>query len=257
MRDVWTEPFTGSVTESDFDGRIRLSALLGAMQNAADRHLEDAGISVGRMLEKGMAWILMTTRVNLASVPKLGDPLTLETWNCGASGVLWVRDYRLLGKDGAELAQASTAWTLVDISKRRILRPSAFPFPLSISSRPSTSTAGAPDKVVLSGIEEAAWSESVPYTVPYSAVDCYGHLNNARYADLCTDLLTIDELRERDIRSMHITYSREAALGDRISLRRAVRGNEVLISGDAENGRRTFEAIVGLVPKIEEIRSTI
>lgn len=247
MRDVWTEPLAASVTESDFAGRIRLSALLGVMQNAADRHLEDAGVSVGRMLEHGMAWILMTTRLDLLAVPKLGDVLTLETWNCGASGVLWVRDYRLLNGTGEEIARASTAWTLVDLGKRRILRPSAYPFPLEVSSRPSL--AGAPGKVKLPGSEEASWSEDVPYTVPYSAVDCYGHLNNARYADLCADLLTPDELRERDIRSIHIAYSREAALGDRLSLRRADRGDEVFVSGRSAGGQRTFDAILGLADR--------
>ncbi|NGZ78162.1 acyl-[acyl-carrier-protein] thioesterase [Saccharibacillus alkalitolerans] len=246
MQEVWTESFAASVTESDFAGRVRLSALLGAMQNAADRHLEHAGVSVGRMLEEGMAWVLMTTRLEFSKIPRLGDPLSLETWNCGAAGVLWTRDYRILDASGEQLAQASTAWTLVDIAKRRILRPTAFPFPLPVSGRPSL--AGPPEKVALPG-EGAGWSEAQTYTVPYSAVDCYGHMNNARYADLCTDLLTPDELKTRDIRSFRITYSREAALGDGIALRRgADEEGRVLVSGESDGGRRTFEAVLELRP---------
>ncbi|GGO06309.1 acyl-[acyl-carrier-protein] thioesterase [Saccharibacillus kuerlensis] len=243
MQDVWREPFCVSVTESDFSGRVRLSALLGAMQNAADRHLEDAGVTVGRMLEEGMAWILMTTHLELAEVPRLGEPLTLETWNCGASGVLWTREYQLLNEAGRELVKASTAWTLVDIAKRRILRPTAFPFPLPVSGRPALN--GPPDKVKLPD-EDGGWAEAGAYTVPYSAVDCYGHMNNARYADLCTDLLTPEELRTGEICSLHITYSREAALGDRIVLRRGGQGEQVWISGESEEGRRTFEAVLTL-----------
>ncbi|MDO3411702.1 thioesterase [Saccharibacillus sp. CPCC 101409] len=241
MRELWTESPAFSVTESDYAGRIRPSALLGAMQNAADRHLEEAGISVGRMLEHGLAWILMTTKLDLNGLPKLGIPIELETWNCGASGVQWTRDYRILGADGAELARASTAWTLVDMARRRILRPSAVPFPLPTSGRPSL--AGAPDKAVLPG-EDAAWTEAGSYTVPYSAVDCYGHMNNARYADLCMDLLTPEELRTLDLCSLHITYSREAAMGDRLALRRCRLGNELAIGAAGENGRSTFEAVL-------------
>jgi len=248
MEDIWKESFSVSVTDSDFAGRMRLSALLGVMQNAADRHLEHAGIYVGRMLEEGMAWVLMTIRLELSSVPRLGDSLLLETWNSGAEGAVWIRDYRLVDADGFEIGLASTAWTLVDIAKRRILRPSAFPFPLSVSTR--ASLAGAPQKAVLPRREEADWSEGGIYQVPYSAVDCYGHLNNARYADLCADLLTADEHRECDIRSLTITYSREAALGDRIVLRRTVGGPEVFFAGETQTGRRTFEAVLGLAARI-------
>ncbi|OWA37830.1 hypothetical protein B9G55_07280 [Saccharibacillus sp. O16] len=239
MQDVWIESWHPSVTESDFAGRVRPSALLGVMQNAADHHLEDAGVTVARMLEAGMAWILMTTRLELRSLPRLGEQLILETWNCGASGVLWTRDYRLLGADGEELAAASTAWTLVDLSKRRIMRPSAFPFPLPVSSRAAGAVAA--DKVSLPG-EEAAWSEAGSYTVPYSVVDCYGHMNNARYADLCMDLLTAEELEHQQLRAIHLTYSREAARGETIALRCGRIESTVFISGESESGRRTFEA---------------
>lgn len=243
MQDVWTESWTPSITDSDFARQIRPSALLGVMQDAADRHLEDAGVTVARMLEAGLAWILMTTRLEFLAVPELGERLILETWNCGASGVLWTRDYRLLGEDGRERITASTAWTLVDLTKRRILRPSAFPFPLPVSSRPSRG--GAPEKVSLPG-EEGIWSEAESYRVPYSAVDGYGHMNNARYADLCLDLLTPQELQEQEIRSLHLTYNREAALGDVIALRRCKSDGGIFVSGESRNGRRTFEAIMQL-----------
>lgn len=246
MQDVWTETFVATVTESDFAGRIRPSAILAAMQNAADRHLEDAGVPVARLLEQGLAWVLMTTRIQLETTPKLGDPLKLETWSIGAAGVLWTRDYRLLGTDGVEVMRASTAWTLVDIVKRRILRPSAFPFPLPVSSRSSLS--GPPEKVSTPdhGIE---WSEPVAYAVPYSAVDCYGHMNNARYADLCTDLMAPEQLRDFDLASLRITYSQEAAMGDRIQLRCGQRGDEWFVFGESEKGRKMFEAVSKLKPK--------
>lgn len=249
MQDVWTEPWSPSVTDSDFARQIRPSALLGVMQGAADRHLEDAGVTVARMLEAGLAWILMTTRLEFHAVPELGERFVLETWNCGASGVMWTRDYRLLGEDGSERVTASTAWTLVDLAKRRILRPSAFPFPLPVSSRPASN--GVPEKVILPG-KESDWQEAESYRVPYSAVDCYGHMNNARYADLCLDLLTPQELQEQELRSLHLTYSREAALGDAIALWRCASDGKIFVSGESENGRRTFEASLSLHRRSQE-----
>lgn len=245
MQDVWTESFLATVAESDFAGRIRPSAILAAMQNAADRHLEDAGVPVARLLEQDLAWVLMTTQIQMEHTPMLGEPLQLETWNIGASGVLWTRDYRLLGADGLEVMQASTAWTLVDIAKRRILRPSAFPFPLPVSSRLARS--GPLEKVAIPA-DGIAWSEPVVYTVPYSAVDCYGHMNNARYADLCTDLMTLEQLQNYDLSSFRITYSQEAVLGDRIQLRCGQRGDEWFVFGETEQGRKMFEVVLWLKP---------
>ncbi|MEJ8307217.1 acyl-[acyl-carrier-protein] thioesterase [Saccharibacillus sacchari] len=249
MQDVWTESFVATVTESDFAGRVRPSAILAAMQNAADRHLEDAGVPVTRLLERGLAWVLMTAQIQLETTPRQGESLKLETWNAGASGVLWTRDYRLLRADGVEAMRASTAWTLVDIARRRILRPSAFPFPLPVSSRASLS--GSPEKVSIpdTGIE---WSEPVAYTVPYSAVDCYGHMNNARYADLCTDLMTPEQLRHFDLASLRITYSQEAAMGERIQLRCGQQGSQWFVFGQTEKGRKMFEAISTLRAKVNE-----
>lgn len=246
MQDVWTEPFTATVPESDFAGRIRPSAILAAMQNAADRHLEDAGVPVARLLERGLAWVLMTTHVKLERTLQLGEVLTLETWNSGASGVLWTRDYQLFGTDGLEVMRASTAWTLVDIHKRRILRPSALPFPLPVSNRSSLS--GSPEKASVpdNGIE---WSEPTTYTVPYSVVDCYGHMNNAIYADLCTDLMTPEQLQNFDLATLHITYNQEAAMGDKIQLRCGQQGHEWFVFGETETGRKRFEAALSLRPK--------
>lgn len=229
--------------DSDYRSMYRLSALLEHMQLAADGDLTTMGIALSAMLDQGLGWMLLTTDLTIHRPARLDEEVALETWHKGSKGVMWLRDFVLSDTHGNAIAEARTTWALVDLQKRKLLRPSALPF--EVNSRPDRSLGDIPAKVT---IPEAlqTW-EAERFTVRYSSTDSNGHMNNARYIDLCFDNLTADELNA-GIRRAQITYHREARMFESIIVERtdAVDG-AIWFRGSAADDQETiFEAKLSL-----------
>ncbi|WP_054955693.1 acyl-[acyl-carrier-protein] thioesterase [Paenibacillus dakarensis] len=236
----WTETMTVQSDAVDYKSNIRWSSLLNILQRAADGHIEALGVSREQMVEQGMGWMLITLEVQMTSLPRYTDTIEIATWSRGSKGALWHRDYRLYNAEHEEIGAASSVWALVDIHKRKIMRPSAFPYPVPVHEE---SVGISLDKAI---IPEGSKLEDVyVHTVRYSGLDSNGHLNNARYADLCWDTLTEEELEHKHVTRFKITYHHEARRNDEMMLRRSQgEGTEVYIQGVSPKGTNFFEAAI-------------
>jgi len=202
-------------SESDYKSLYRPSALLEHMQLAADRDLARMGITVSEMLNQGLGWMLITTDLTFLRQARLEEEVSLQTWHKGNKGVMWLRDYVLTDAEGSHIAEARTSWALVDLEKRKILRPAALPF--EVKSHPELSLGEPPEKVVLPSALEP--QEDYRLKVRYSSTDSNGHMNNARYADVCCDALTAEEHAARLTR-MQISYHREIRMQEELVVER-------------------------------------
>lgn len=238
MAEKWTETYTIQSVDSDFRGDCRWSSLLSIMQRAADKHIEALGIDREEMIERGLGWMLITLEADMASIPRDMETIHVETWSRGSKGVLWHRDYRIMDDRGEQVGGARSVWTLVDIQKRKILRPSMFPYDVPIGQ---DSVGELPSKSVMpEGIE---LEEAYTTVVRYSGIDVNGHMNNARYADLCMDVLDEPELQGDKVTGFKITYNHEARLKDTIIVRRSDEtGGRIYVQGVSPEGTNFFEA---------------
>ncbi|KAA9005102.1 acyl-ACP thioesterase [Paenibacillus spiritus] len=225
---IYEGKYTVHSSDTDFRSKGKLSFLLDIMQRAADSAVQDYQVSLAEMLKLNMGWMLMTLDLEIRRMPTVEDELVVRTWSKGTKGALWQRDFRILAtKAGAEegteagkaeeIAVARTIWALVDTGKRKMLRPSAFPVPVEHYTEDSVGAFPAQVKAP----EGTEWQEVYPYIVRYSGLDQYGHLNNARYGDLCCDVLELEEWRGIDLKHFRITYVQEATVGAEIGLQRA------------------------------------
>lgn len=133
---------------------------------------------------------------------------------------------------------------LVDLKRRRVVRPSALPF--EVKSHPDLSLGEAPAKVTVPS--ELSLQEQYRLTVQYSSTDSNGHMNNARYADVCCDALTLDELAAGMIR-LQISYHREIRMQELMIVERSeVTEGAVWVRGRLaeENESIIFEAKLSL-----------
>ena len=238
MGERWRGQHTVQSDHCDFKKTLRLSTLLEWMQRAGDAHLAENGILLDDMIEKGMAWMLVTIDLELDRLPRYGETMEILSWHKGSKGVQWFRDFRLYGEDQEQIGQCRTVWVLVDIHKRRILRSTAFPY--TLPEMRSDSVGDAPGKVEIPA--DAVFEYNYRMTVRQSSLDMNGHMNNARFADICLDALTPEQL-EADIARFHITYHQEALLGQEICVSRtAVAEDACYITGSTSEGIRSFDA---------------
>lgn len=242
MGERWREQHLIQSDNCDFKKQCRLSTLLEWMQRAGDAHLSDHGIMLDDMIQQGMAWMLVTVDLQLMQQPQYSEQITMETWHKGAKGVQWFRDYRIINQAGEVIGQARTTWVLVDIHKRRILRASAFPF--SLPDTPQDADNETPSRVE---IPAGTRMESIyTFTVRQSSLDMNGHMNNARFADVCLDALSENQIKGK-ITRFHITYHHEAVLGESFTVSSSNEPNgNVYLSGSSNEGTRYFEACITL-----------
>ncbi|GAE09490.1 acyl-ACP thioesterase [Paenibacillus sp. JCM 10914] len=202
--------------------------------------MEALGISRDEMIHQGMGWMLITLGLDMKRIPRDMETMDVETWSKGAKGALWHRDYRITNSDGELLGEARSVWALVDIQKRKILRPSMFPYEVPVVHE---AVGEALHKTVLP--EGVQLTEAYSHLVRYSGIDPNGHLNNARYADLCFDALDEAELQEGRVKGFRITYHHEARLRDNMVIKRSVsENNTVYILGTSPEGTNFFEAAI-------------
>ncbi|MFU1796797.1 acyl-[acyl-carrier-protein] thioesterase [Paenibacillus azoreducens] len=243
MDNKWRETYLIHSNDIDYKSEARLSVLLALMQRTADAHLEHIGASRDQMIEAGMGWMLITMDLRFERTPQALENITIDTWNMGPKGALWQRDFRITDQTGGVVAEACSIWALVDINKRKVLRPSAFPFEVPITAEDSAGE--TPQKVKIP--EDVTMHKAYNSVVRYSGIDANGHLNNSRYADLCMDSLNKEEIGKLRIQSFKITYQHEALAGDEIEIYRSeIVDGMIYFKGQASDGNHYFEAQLGI-----------
>lgn len=239
---VWIERFTVHASDTDYRSKGKLSYVLDIMQHAADFAVGNLGITVDEILAAGMGWMMITLDLEFNRIPRSNDQLSIHTWSKGTKGALWQRDFRIFDGDNIEIATARSIWALVDIEKRKILRPSALP--VEVKHYNGDSVGDMPVKVKIPS--DISLEEAYRYQVRYSGLDNNGHLNNARYGDLCSDVLSLSEWDNAELKRFRITYVQEAKFGDEITIWRSpVTDDGIYVRG--QNGDTVyFEACIEL-----------
>lgn len=225
--------FDITVSNCDADGHLKPSALLTLMQELAELNATGLGYGRAHLIEQGICWVLYRLRYAFAQLPALGDELRADTWPSGLKGPFFERAFRFEDASGALIGEAITTWVLLDIEKRRVLRPSVLKMPAPINTELACSLA-LPGALALEGLEAV---ETRP--VRYTELDMNGHMNNARYADWALDLLrALGEARP--VRAMQINYIAEGRPHDRVALSARLGDEGALIEGRREGEARAM-----------------
>lgn len=238
---VWIEQFSVHASDTDYRSKGKLSFILDIMQRAADSAVGNLGISMEEILNAGMGWMMITLDLEFKRSLRPSDLLNVQTWSKGTKGALWQRDYRIFDGEGIEIATSRSIWALVDI-ERKILRPNALP--VQVVHYNGDSVGDFPAK--LSIPSDISMEKAYSYKVRYSGLDNNGHLNNARYGDLCCDALSLSEWDTTEITRFRITYIQEAKFGDEMTiLRSPVTDGGIYVRGENSDAV-FFEACIEL-----------
>lgn len=198
----------------DFKDELHPSALLDLAQEAATASADELGFGYADLKPNNFGFIIVNTYCELRRPVVLGETVTMETWPLPPRHVFFERDYRArVGEE--EVAAIASRWCLVDLSTFSMLRPEALGAAHENCPYRAQRTAEPPSwKIprITSG------KEVYTMRVGVSHCDHYLHANNARYADFFFDCFTMDELRERRVRSFQLTYSKQAKPGSVLSL---------------------------------------
>lgn len=212
--------FRKSIIDSynvDVKKNATAAGVIRELQEAAYYQMKTQRPSYDHLLSEGKA--LMISRMDLEIIEpiRLDDEITTSSWPCPSTRSTFLRCYGLW-KDGKLMAKASSQWALVEVSTRRILKVTDVDF--------SQYYIGPyeelyPKKLKFSQEEEAAMEVVGGKGVRYSDIDYNGHMNNTYYIDMLCDYIPELSAATHRVHKVRIHFSKEAPLGDAITIKRA------------------------------------
>ena len=210
---LWTESCLvrfGAVDKSD---SITLNSIFNLFQEAAISHAEILGVGREAMARTNQVWLLSRMSVQVDRRPKYGETVTVRTWPRGAEKLFTRRDYDILDADGQTAVRASSSWLIVDISKRRPLRPQSI-----VDTMPSNEGRDALPAAAVSLAENPSLRKSCEHTALYTDVDANGHVNNIGYIRWIENAINPELLEQAKQMRLDINYLNEVLRNEIIGI---------------------------------------
>jgi acyl-ACP thioesterase len=204
---VWSENCEvrfGAIDKSD---TMTLDAVLDFFQEAAISHAENLGVGREAMASSNQAWILSRMSVEINRRPKYGETVTVRTWPRGGEKLFALRDFDIRDAADSPVVQARSCWVIIDMEKRRPLRPQAV-----MDSLPQNKGMDAllPAGTLAVGVEQRPSLEKIAERQAlYSDVDFNGHVNNVSYIRWIEDTLDPSLLEKSARMRLDINYLNE------------------------------------------------
>jgi acyl-ACP thioesterase len=209
MVDIWQETFPirfGAVDRSD---RLSLASIFDFFQEAAISHAENLGVGREAMARTGQGWVLSRISVFLERRPRFGETITVRSWPRGWEKLFAVRDYDIRDASGLPIVRGRSNWIILDIEKRRPLRPQAVMDTLPLNEGQDALPGGAGGLETRENLVKAGERKAV-----YSDIDYNGHVNNTRYIQWIQDITEPGLLEKADKMRLDINYLNEIKLGE-------------------------------------------
>lgn len=206
---VWTESFKVRSFDADASGQIAVTSLCNFFQEVAGNHARELGVSIEQLRTVHLTWMLSRLHVKIRRYPSIRDTLFVDTWPSGHNGLYATRDFRVFTESGDEIAQATSAWLIIDLNRMRPLRVPDFieAIPVPELERAIPDTFGKmipPERTnILKHIE-----------VKYADLDVNQHANNVSFIDWALACLPHDLQHAHQLESLEIDFKGQAKSGD-------------------------------------------
>lgn len=193
--------------DGDDQGKLKLSAILRLVQDAAGVHCQLLGTHREAMAAKGLFWAVLRHGARIHRLPAVGETITVKTWPMPTTRTAYPRMVEAFDRAGEPLFSVISLWVLMDIKSRGMVLPgkSGVAVEGMLCGRELPTPASLPP---VSGQNQQLWQVSA------QDLDSNGHVNNTKYLDqgqaLANHLGTPS--------GFTICYLAEALLGQQITL---------------------------------------
>jgi acyl-ACP thioesterase len=239
--DIWQEILPVRFGAIDRSDRLTLDAIFQFFQEAAICHAENLGVGREDMARTGQAWILSRMSVLVDRRPDYCETVTVRSWPRGGEKLFAMRNYDIRDKDDNLTVSARSAWIILDMEKRRPLRPQSImdnlPQNEGVESFPLSAGAvcALPE---CNNLKIAAERKAL-----YTDIDYNGHVNNVRYIQWIEDTLDPKLLEKANKMRFDINYLNEILGGETVEILSAVIDNNSAFAFEGrKNGQAAFRA---------------
>ena len=235
MEPIYKHQFTVAENHVDRFGRVKPSALLYFVQEAAGKHCALLAVDHDTLSHKHLFWAVTRNRVQITRLPRLGEKVFIETWPMPTTRVAYPRSVVAYDENGSELFRSISLWVLMDDRTRAMILPGK-------SGIIVDGTLTGTELTVPRAIVARPMGGCKARSVGYSLLDRNGHMNNTRYMDWADDLLDSEFHREHPVQEFTVCYLNEAREGDEITLHYELSDGPVLTVDATRGEERIFSA---------------
>lgn len=200
-------------SETALNKKLKISALFNLLQDAAAQHISFQGYGLERLHKRKQAWVLLKMCLEIKEYPRFGEVVTIATWQPGIEKFYALRDYTISDYTGVDKIVGTSYWIALDTERMRMVRPENYlaeknfiPDRRALLSNPER----------LKPIRKGSYS--IEHQVRYNEIDMNGHLNNARYLELCLRSLPAVIGLEFELKGIEICYAYQTGVGDSLKV---------------------------------------
>lgn len=234
---IYTENYQVRWHDTDAAREMRPSAMLSCMQECANHQFRSHFITLDELRDtQGIGFILSRIAIDFQAPVHAYEALELRTATCAGHGLSFPRRFEAL-REGECVVRATSQWAMVRVSDRTLLRADEAPF--CFGDEPELAV-DAPLRYRVP--RELCFEQVGERRIVYSDLDYNLHMNNTKYPDMLCDFLP--DATALRVRSMSLSYCREAAFGDLLTVERATDGAGCWYFRTRRNGEICLEAML-------------
>ena len=213
MEQVFEKNFDIRTYEVDMEGRVRPTALLNYLQEAAEEHSRLLGVAVRDIMPKGLTWVLSRTHLKCVGVARSRDQIRIRTWPSAREGRFTCREFELSVADGRPIAIATCSFAVLDIARRRpVLLDDCLPDYPILPRR-----ALEDDFATLPRLSDA--ETELTFRVGMGDIDINRHANNVAYAGWALETVPVEVAQGMMLVDLEIAYRAEIFYGETVVAR--------------------------------------
>jgi len=244
----WSNEYKIHYYYTDYNNVLKPSYIARYMQETAWNALKNWGPTPEYLKEHHLAFILTKISFKYYNEIYEDDTIKIETWPNPPKTIIFPRHYRIT-KDGETMAEAVSAWVMMNFKEKSIVRPDDYKDVLNVYDDEELAF-NVQRRIKMP--EDVNGFDEYEYKVRYSDIDTNFHMNNAAYIDLICDSLYSDgdmispDLKKR-ILSLDLNYNSEARFAQTIEMSKGI-----ILSMDEKTGKETEEHYIKAKVKNDE-----
>ena len=152
--------------------------------------------------------------------PHYGETVRVRTWPRGTEKLFAIRDYEIRDSKDKQLVQARSCWLIIDVEKRRPLRPHTVADKLPLNEGWNSLPSGAVNlgERFIDLKEQQNLVNPVEFKAAYSDLDYNGHVNNVSYIRWIQDATDPALLENAAYMRLDINYLNEILPAETLNL---------------------------------------